>query len=106
MKRSFVSTVILLGMLTLAFAACKGREQRAGDGEPTETIAPATPQPAPTGTEAMTQTVDVGSGRSEAEGGVLTTPDPGVVTATDTAATGTTAPAATTAPPASTTTTQ
>jgi hypothetical protein len=86
-KRSIASIVVLTAVLTLALAGCKGREQQGAGGEPTETIAPATPQPAPTGTEAMTQTVDVEAGRSEAEGGVLTTPEAGVQTATDTGAT-------------------
>ncbi len=87
MKRSIASIVVVTAVLTLALPGCKGREQQGAGGEPTETIAPATPQPAPTGTEAMTQTVDVEAGRSEAEGGTLTTQDPGVQSATDTAAT-------------------
>lgn len=100
MKRSIASIVVITAVLTLAMPGCKGREQRGAGGEATETIAPAAPQPAPTGTEAMTQTVDVEAGRSEAEGGVLTN-DPGVQTATDTAATATptgTAPTTTTTP--------
>ncbi|HEX8620029.1 MAG TPA: hypothetical protein VF911_20780 [Thermoanaerobaculia bacterium] len=103
MKRSIASVVVVLAVLTLAFPGCKGREQRGAGGEASETIAPASPQPAPTGTEAMTQTVDVESGRSEAEGGVLTTPDPGVQTATDTAAAAATGTATTAPPPATTT---
>ena len=50
----------------------------------TETIAPAAPQTAPTGTEAMTQTVDIEDSRSEAEGGVITSPPPAKTTTSTT----------------------
>ena len=53
--------------LVLALGACKEREQALD--ESTATIAPADPQPAPTGTDAMTQTVELGDGRSVSEGG-------------------------------------
>lgn len=94
MKKSIAPFLVLI---VLAAVACnKGREgSAAGKGEPTETIAPANPQPDPTGTDAMTQTVDVEGGRSEAEGGGLTSPNPPVSTATDSA--GTTAAAGTAA---------
>lgn len=101
MKRTFASVVVALAVLMLAIPGCKGRENATG-GEPTETIAPATPQPEATGTEAMTQTVDIGTGRSESEGGALTagsatdTIDTASVTATDTTATQTAAPPTTT----------
>lgn len=62
--RSLVIAVSLL----LALGACKGREQKAHD-ESTATIAPAQPQPAETGTDAMTQTIELGDGRSVSEGG-------------------------------------
>ena len=62
--RSLVIAVSLL----LALGACKGREQKAHD-ESTATIAPAQPQPGETGTDAMTQTVELGDGRSVSEGG-------------------------------------
>jgi hypothetical protein len=86
----FVSLVLVLG-------ACKGREN-AADG--TETIAPAQPQPAHTGTDdALTQTVDIEDSRSEAEGAVLTntaySTDTTTTTATTTA-TGTATPPTTT----------
>ena len=87
----------------LALAACRGKETAAG-GDGTETIAPAQPQPEPTGTDAMTQTVELGDGRSVSEGGALaegSTTDT-VATAPTTTTTGTTA--TTPAPPASTTT--
>lgn len=54
--------------LVLALGACKGREEKAHD-ESTATIAPAQPQPGETGTDAMTQTVELGDGRSVSEGG-------------------------------------
>jgi hypothetical protein len=102
-KRTVASVVVVLAVLVVAIPGCKGRENASGNGEPTETIAPAAPQPAPTGTEAMTQTVDIGTGRSESEGGVITTPDPGVDTVTDSATTA--APGTSAAPGATTATT-
>lgn len=103
MKRSFVPSFVMLLALVVVLPGCGRDETAAGDG--TETIAPAKPLPEPTGTEAMTQTVDIEAGRSEAEGGGLTTPNPPVDTMTDgtagtTAATTTT----TTAPPPATNT--
>jgi hypothetical protein len=84
--RSFVVAVSVV----LALGACKGRET-AGGAEVTETIAPAEPQPAPMGTDAMTETVDVEDSRSISEGATLE--DAGSETSTaDTA--GTQAPAA------------
>ena len=62
--RSLVLAVSLLFLL----GACRGREQKAHD-ESTATIAPASPQPGETGTDAMTQTVVLGDGRSVSEGG-------------------------------------
>ena len=44
--------------ILLALGACKGREQ--AHDESTATIAPAQPQPETTGTDAMTQTVELG----------------------------------------------
>lgn len=92
-SRSFVVAVLLL----LALGACKGREA-AGGAEATETIAPAQPQPAPMGTDAMTETVDVEDSRSVSEGATLE--DAGSTSPTDTA--GTQAPAP--VPPPTTTT--
>jgi hypothetical protein len=62
--RSLVIAVSLL----LVLGACKRHEQKAHD-ESTATIAPASPQPGETGTDAMTQTVELGDGRSVSEGG-------------------------------------
>jgi hypothetical protein len=94
------SLVVLLSIL-LALGACRGKEKAAAGGEGTETIAPAQPQPEATGTDAMTQTVELGDGRSVSEGGALaegSTTDTAAI-GTDTAATTTT-----TTPPVSTTT--
>lgn len=93
------SLVVLISIL-LALGACRGKENAAaGDG--TETIAPAQPQPEATGTDAMTQTIELGDGRSVSEGGALaegsTTDSVATAPVTDTTAT-------TPAPPPSTTT--
>ncbi len=58
----------------LLATACERRTGGATNspGPTTQTIAPAAAQPAPTGTDAMTQTVEVEDSRSEAEGGVIT----------------------------------
>src|SRR6267378_2425597 len=77
----------MLLCLLLPIAACTGRDQGKEGPATTQTIAPVAPQPSPTGTDAMTQTVDVEDGRSEEEGGAL-------VTSTSTAKT----PAKSTAP--------
>jgi hypothetical protein len=79
--------------LTLALGGCKKSESAIGDSA-TQTIEPAKPQPDLTGSDAMTQTVDVSDGRTEAEGA-------GTETSATTATTTTTTTAA---PPATTTT--
>ena len=73
MKREIRWICLLLSMVVLA-AGCRGRREHPASGAnpTTQTVAPAAAQPAPTGTDAMTQTVDVGDGRSEADGGVTT----------------------------------
>ena len=90
--------------IVLALGACKGREQ--AHDESTATIAPARPQPAETGTDAMTQTVELGDGRSVSEGGVAaegaTATTPGAATDTATTAPMTENPT-TTIPPTTTT---
>jgi hypothetical protein len=53
--------------LTLALGGCRKGEQATGESQ-TQTIEPAKPQPDLTGSDAMTQTVDVEHGRSEGEG--------------------------------------
>jgi hypothetical protein len=67
-KRSTVSIVIISLALTLALGGCRQREKTVGGPEVTQTIEPAKPQPDLTGSDAMTQTVDVEKGRSEGEG--------------------------------------
>lgn len=68
--------------LLLALGACKGRESATQD-EATATIAPAQPQPGETGTDAMTETTELGDGRSVSEGGTSEEGTP--VTTTDAA---------------------
>ena len=100
MKSSTIRSLVAVLSILLALAACKGRENKAAEGEVTGTIAPAKPQPEPTGTDAMTQTVELGDGRSVSEGGALaegSTTDTSPATDTST----TTAPPP---PPPSTTT--
>ena len=65
--------VLLIMTLLLAAASCR-RGGDAARGVQTQTIAPAAAKPAPNGSDAMTQTVDIEDSRSEAEGGVMTTP--------------------------------
>ena len=68
-----IKRAILVSFIVLV-AACRGhRAAENGSTATTQTVAPAAAQPAPTGTDAMTQTVDVGDGRSEEDGGVSTT---------------------------------
>lgn len=72
-----IRKLLLITSLPLALAACRGREGAAAQGtQTTQTIAPAAAKPAPNDNEALTQTVDIESGRSEAEGGVLSSPPP------------------------------
>ena len=68
--------VLLIMMLPLALAACRGRAGDPSKNVQTQTIAPAAAQPAPNGNDAMTQTVDVEDSRSVAEGGATTTKPP------------------------------
>lgn len=107
MNKSFLRSLLVVLLIGLAAVACR-REKTAGQGgESTQTIAPAEPQPDATGTGDLTQTVDIEDSRSEAEGGVLTSPNPPVITnttgttgtVTTTTTTGTTA----TTPPTTTT---
>jgi hypothetical protein len=102
-KRSTLLIVVIYAVLALTLGACR-REATSGDAASTQTIAPATPQPADTDTGALTQTVDVEAGRSEVEGRTANGQD---ITAmgTDTVTTSTvsTATAPATAPPTTTT---
>jgi hypothetical protein len=72
------ATLLVLIVMSAALFAngCRGRNASAAatTTPKTETIAPATGQPAANGGDAVTQTVDVEDGRSEDDGGVLTNP--------------------------------
>ena len=56
-------------VLPLALACRRHEGNSAPSAQSTQTIPPAAAQPAPTDTEALTQTVDIEDSRSEAEGG-------------------------------------
>lgn len=74
--------LIVLSILFLAAACGRFRGQHSGDAsQKTQTIAPASGQPAPsTGNDdALTQTTDVEDSRSEEDGGV-TSPTAGATT--------------------------
>lgn len=78
----FLSIVLVLG-------ACHRRGESASAG--TDTIAPASPQPASSGTDdALTQTVNVEDGRSVEEGGALNNTQTATVPPATTATTATT----------------
>lgn len=83
MKKN-VLFLLSLCVVLLALAACPRRQDAPKSGTVTQTIAPAAAKPDTTGTDALTQTVDIEDGRSEEDGGVITTPQ-------STAKTGTTA---------------
>ena len=103
MKSSTIRSLVVALSLLLALGGCKRKEKAAANGEVTGTIAPAQPQPEATGTDAMTQTVELDDGRSVSEGGALaegSTTD--TSSAIDTVTTATTATS--TAPPPTTTT--
>jgi len=94
-------TIVWLAVIAAVLGGCKGRESASADK--TETIAPAQPKPGATDSDAMTQTVDVEDGRSEAEGGALSTTAT-TTTTTTTSSTTTTTTKTSTAPPPTTTT--
>ena len=103
MNRSITSLAVLSLSLALLSGACGGNEN--ASGESTATIAPAAAKPDETGTDALTQTVDIGDGRTDAEGGTQTgAPDPtyigsdGATTMTAASTNGSPAPPTATAP--------
>lgn len=64
--------ILLLVFAVLLLAACerRGAARANAPGQPTtQTISPAAGKPAPTGTDAITQTVDIEDSRSVEEGG-------------------------------------
>ncbi len=68
-------TLALAVVLAALSTACPRHRGGSSDTSPavqTQTIAPAIAQPAPTGTDSMTQTVDVEDSRSEDDGGTIT----------------------------------
>ena len=76
MKKAATLLVLIVMTAALFAAGCRGRNSSSAATTTlkTETIAPATGQPAANGGDAVTQTVDVEDGRSEDDGGVLTNP--------------------------------
>ena len=66
-----VKTIALLMVVAaLLSTGCYRSRSGGNSAAQTETIAPANAQPAPTGTDALTQTTEVEDSRSEADGGV------------------------------------
>ena len=78
MKKTITGIPVAIALFALVLTACN-RQETTVSGGTTETIAPASPQPDVTGTDALTQTVDIESGRTDAEGAGIPTPG----TATD-----------------------
>ena len=76
-----------LFLICLLVLSCGRKEEGTAGGDATETISPAVAQPSPTGTDAMTQTVDIEDSRSVAEGGTATAGDTTTTTGTATPAT-------------------
>lgn len=76
MKKTATLLFVMVMSAALVAAGCRGRKSSATTSTTptTETIAPASGQPAANGGDAVTQTVDVEDGRSEDDGGVLTNP--------------------------------
>jgi hypothetical protein len=73
-RRAIKPPVLIVLMFVLCVAGCRwGKSTAVSSTAPTtQTIAPAAAQPAVNGTDAVTQTVDIEDGRSEEEGGALT----------------------------------
>ncbi len=85
MKKQVTLLLLIALTIVLSTACRKGKSSSASGTAPTtQTIAPAAGQPTVNGGDAVTQTVDVEDGRSEAEGGGLTN---GTAAKTATAAT-------------------
>ncbi len=70
-------------MFAALLAGCKTRKDSSAPQATTQTIAPAAAKPAPTsGTDAITQTVDIEDSRSEVEGGGVVANPKATTTAT------------------------
>jgi hypothetical protein len=66
------NSILFLAFAVLLVAACdrRGAARATAPGQPTtQTISPAPAKPAPSGTDAITQTVDIEDSRSIEEGG-------------------------------------
>ena len=89
LNKTTASTVVLVVVMLAGLSGChKTEEPAAGDSAATQTI-PASELPSaqsPTGSDAMTQTVSVEDGRSEDEGGTITTKSGSPATSTAVAA--------------------
>jgi hypothetical protein len=73
-SRKVLSRFLIALSAVLVMSACRARAHSLAPGSvTTQTVAPAAAQPAPTGTDAMTQTVNVDDGRSEEEGATAVT---------------------------------
>ena len=103
MRRKTLQSIVFVLAVVVLPLACKGRTEAAGESAETQTIPSAAAQPAETGTDAMTQTVELQDGRSEAEGGVLSSPTSTATATTETPVTGTSGSAT---PPTASTRTQ
>ncbi len=70
-----VKTILVLTLAAFLTAGCARHKSGSTASEPTtQTIAPAAAQPAPDGTDTMTQTVEVDDSRSESDGMTTATP--------------------------------
>lgn len=100
MTKTITGIPVAIALSALLLTGCN-RQETTVTGTNTATIAPASPQPDLTGTDALTQTVDIESGRTDAEGAGITNPG----TATDaTVGTTTSTTTGTGIPPTATTT--
>jgi hypothetical protein len=72
--KKLASLSLALTFLLLGCPRHSGSTKNDPSGAQTQTIAPAVAQPGPTGTDQMTQTVNVDDSRSEEDGGTNTAP--------------------------------
>lgn len=99
-------TTCRLLLAAVILSGCADRDVSSEAGDTTQTVAPAAAQPSPTGTDAMTQTVNVEDGRSEDEGAAASDHYAGKATVPVTSTGATTAAAGTTTTATSKTTTR